>query len=113
MPLFTEIRELGLLLTASNRARGPYWRILARGRGSTDRAQQESEGQYSPVRLEPTRLVSCLLYGTRFLIVKYTSGGLHLKGFHRDVFLMTQATPTKASYHEFENQIYWNQRKIV
>ena len=50
--------------------------------------------------------VSCLLYGTRlFLIVKCTSGGLHLKGFRRDVFLMTRTTQTKASYHEFEKQI--------
>ena len=38
-----------------------------------------TEGQYSPVRLEQARLVSSLLYGTLFLIVKCTSGGLHLK----------------------------------
>ena len=31
------------------------------------------EGQYSPVRPEQARLVSCLLYGTLFLIVKCTS----------------------------------------
>ena len=40
-----------------------------------------TEGQYSPVRLEKARLVSSLLYGTLFLIVKCTSGGLHLKMF--------------------------------
>ena len=62
--------------------------------------------QYSPVRPEQARLVSCLLYGTLFLIVKCTSGGLHLKDFRRDVFVMTRATQTKASYHEFEKQIY-------
>ena len=28
-----------------------------------------TEGQYSPVRLELARLVSSLLYGTRFLVV--------------------------------------------
>ena len=33
------------------------------------------------MRLEQARLVSCLLYGTLFLIVKCTSGGLHLKMF--------------------------------
>ena len=65
-----------------------------------------TEGQYSPVRPEQARLVSCLLYGTLFLIVKCTSGGLHLKVFRRDVFVMTRATQTKASYHEFEKQIY-------
>ena len=41
---------------------------LARGRGSTDRAQRgpykTTEGQYFPVRLELARLVSSLLYGT-------------------------------------------------
>ena len=53
---------INLLLT------GPYRGILARGRGSTDRAQRgpykTTEGQYSPVRLELARLVSSLLYGT-------------------------------------------------
>ena len=38
-----------------------------------------TEGQYSPVRPEQARLVSSLLYDTLFLIVKCTSGGLHLK----------------------------------
>ena len=58
----------------------------------------EREGQYSPVRPEQAQLVSCLLYSTLFLIVKFTSGRLHLKGFRRDVFVMTRATQTKASY---------------
>ena len=52
----------------TNRARGPYRGILARGRGSTDRAQRgpykTTEAQYSPVRLELAWLVSSLLYGT-------------------------------------------------
>ena len=34
----------------------------------------------------------------QFLIVKYTSGGLHSKGFRREVFAMTRAAQTKASY---------------
>ena len=38
----------------------------------------EREGQYSPVRPEQARLVSCLLYGTLFLIVKCTSGVINL-----------------------------------
>ena len=75
----------------TNRARGPYWGILA-----------TTSGQYSPVRLKQARLVSCLLDGTRLLIVKCISGGLHLKGFCGDVFLMTRATQTKVSYYKFE-----------
>ena len=62
-------------------------------------------------RAKEARLVSCLLYGTRFVIVKCISGGLHLKGFRRDVFLMTRETQTKASYHEFEKKII--EREIV
>ena len=48
--------------------RGAYWGILARGRGSTDREKRgpyaTTEGQYSPVQPEQTRLVSSSLYGT-------------------------------------------------
>ena len=44
-----------------------------------------TEGPYSLVRLEQVRIVSCLLYGTLFLIVNCTSGGLHLRMF---VFFM-------------------------
>ena len=40
-----------------------------------------TEWGYFPVRFEKARLVSSLLYGTLFLIVKCTSGGLHLKMF--------------------------------
>ena len=40
---------------------------------------KKTEGQYSPIRPELARLVSSLLYGTLLLIVKCTSGGLHLK----------------------------------
>ena len=40
-----------------------------------------TEGRYSLVRLRQARLLSCLLNATPFLIVKCTSGGLHLKMF--------------------------------
>ena len=66
--------------------------------------EHSAEAQYSPVQLKQARLVSCLLYGTQFLIVKCTSGGLHLKGFRHDVFLMTRATRTKASYCDLKNE---------
>ena len=91
---------LNRLLTKREDRAGEYWsEVMA------VRTERTTKGQYSPVRLEQARLVSCLLYGTRLLIVKCTSGGLHLKGFRRDVFLMTRATQTKASCHEFEKQI--------
>ena len=40
-----------------------------------------TEGRYSPVRPKQARLVSCLLYGTVFLIVKCTSGAINLFSF--------------------------------
>ena len=46
-----------------------------------------TEGQYSTVRLKQARLVSGLLYGTLSLIVKCTSGGLHLKMFVFSIYL--------------------------
>ena len=65
--------------------RGPYWGILDRGHDSMDWTAlgpyENNRAQYSTVRLEQARLVSCLLYGTLFLIVKCTSGGLQLKMF--------------------------------
>ena len=87
---------------------GEYWPLVVAVRTSLRSVRTATtKGQYSSVRLEQARLVSCLLYGTWLLIVKCTSGGLHLKGFRRDVFLMTRATQTKASYHEFEKQSNW------
>ena len=61
-----------LLLTERKGRTGEYW---------TEVVTVRTEGQYSTERLEQARLVSCLLYGTLFLIVKCTSGGLHLKMF--------------------------------
>ena len=86
---------------------GKYWAEVVAVR--TERSEvgtATTEGQCSTVGLEQARLVSCLLYGTRLLIVKCTSGGLHLKPFRRDVFFMTRAPQTEASYHEFQKQIY-------
>ena len=61
--------SISLVLTE----RRPYWRVLARGRGSTDRAMRgpykTTEGQYSPVWLELDMLVSSLLYATRAMLV--------------------------------------------
>ena len=60
-----------------------------------------TEGQYFPVRLEQTRLVSSLLYGTRSKLVyfkKRVSGHMNSKGFRCDVFLMTRANQPR--YHE-------------
>ena len=52
-----------------------------------NRLLTEREGQYSPVRPEQARLVSCLLYGTLFLIVKCTSGAINLFSFLSFSFL--------------------------
>ena len=84
-----------VVLKINNRRTWEYWPEVLAVRTAT------TEGKYSPVRPEQARLVNCLLYGTRLLIVKCTSGGLHLKGFRRDVLLMTRATQTKASCQEF------------
>ena len=77
---------------------GEYWLSLV--------AVRTSLGSVRSATTDRGPLVSCLLYGTRLLIVNCTFGGLHLKGFCRDVFLMTRATQTKAGYYEFEKQIH-------
>ena len=65
-----------LLLTEHEGRTGEYWpEVVAVG---TER---------STVRLEQARLVSSLLYGTLSLIVKCTSGGLHLKMFVFSIYL--------------------------
>ena len=40
-----------------------------------------TKGQYSPVQPKQAQLVSCLLHGTLFLIVKCTSGAINLFSF--------------------------------
>ena len=69
-----------LLLTEREGRTREYWPEVVTVR--TERSEvrtKTTEGQYSPVRPKQARLVSSLLYGTLFLIVKCTSGGLHLK----------------------------------
>ena len=72
-----------LLLTEREGRTGEYWPEVVTVRTSLRSVRTKStEGQYSPVRREQARLVSSLLYGTLFLIVKCTSGSLHLKNVH-------------------------------
>ena len=47
---------------------GQYWGILAQGRGS-EVCTKTTKGQYSPVRLELSSLLSSLLHGTRAILV--------------------------------------------
>ena len=87
---------VNLLLTEREGRTGEYWpEVVAVRIERSEVSTETTEGQYSPVRLEQTRLVSSLLYGTRGKLVyfkKRVSGHLYSKGFRRDVFLMTQAT---------------------
>ena len=74
------ILKTNLLLTEREGRTGEYWPEVVTVR--TERSEVRTKttaGQYSPVRPEQAWLVSSLLYGTLFLIVKCTSGGLHLK----------------------------------
>ena len=75
------------LLTAREGRTGEYWPEVVTVRTERNEVRTKTtEGQYSTVRLEQARLVSCLLYGTLFLIVKCTSSGLHLKLFVLSIF---------------------------
>ena len=62
--------SFNLLLTERKRCTGEYWPevVAVRTEGSGGRTKT-TEGQYSSVRLEPARLVSSLLYGTRAMLV--------------------------------------------
>ena len=69
-----------LLLTEREGRTGEYWPEVVTVRTERSKIRTETtEGQYTLVRPEQ---VSSLLYGTLFLIVKCTSGGLHLKNVH-------------------------------
>ena len=71
-----------LLLTKCEGCTGEYWPEVMKVRTSLRSVRRKTtKDQYSLVQLEQARLVSYLLYGTQFLIVKCTSGGLHLKMF--------------------------------
>ena len=73
-------RKINLLLTEREGRTGEYWPEVVSVRTKRSEVRTKTtEGQSSPVRPELARLVSNLLYGTLFLIVKCTSCGLHLK----------------------------------
>ena len=83
-----------LLLTEREGCTGEYWPEVVTVRTEHREVRTKTtEGQYSPVRLEQARLVSSLLYGTRFMLYifsfKRTSGQLNSKDFRR---VMTRAT---------------------
>ena len=72
--------NINLLLTEREGRTGEYWPEVVTVRTKRSEVRTKTtEGQYSRVRPEQARLVSSLLYGTLFVIVKCTSGGLHLK----------------------------------
>ena len=91
----TKVRPVGLinintnlLLTKHEGRTGEYWPEVMAVRTSLRSVRTKTtEGQYSTVRLEQARLVSSLLYDTLSLIVKCTSGGLHLKMFVFSIYL--------------------------
>ena len=89
---------INLLLTECEGRTGEYWPEVVTVR--TERSEVRTKttgGQYSPVWPEQARLVSSLLYGTLFLIVKCTSGGLHLK----NVRLVDQSLKFRKKFNHF------------
>ena len=57
--------DINLLLTEREGRTGGYWpEVVAAAARSVQNSP--SEGQYTSVRLEQTKLVGSLLYGTRF-----------------------------------------------
>ena len=75
--LFVNV-NINCLLTEREGRTGEYWPKVVTVR--TERSEvrtKKTDGQYSPLRLEEARLVSSLLYGTLFLLVKGTACGLH------------------------------------
>ena len=59
-----------LLLTEHEGRTGEYWtEVMTVRTEHSEVCTQTAEGQYSTVRLKQAKLVSCLLYGTLFLIV--------------------------------------------
>ena len=62
--------DVNLLLTEREGRTGEYWPEFVAERTSLRSVRTKTtEGQYSPVRLELARLVSCLLYGIRTVLV--------------------------------------------
>ena len=65
------VQNTNRLLTECEGRTGEYWPEVVAVRTSLRLVHTvTTEGQYSPVRPEQARLVSCLLYGTLFLVVK-------------------------------------------
>ena len=84
-PIFNNYNRL---LTEREGRTGEYWPEVVEVR--TERSEVRTattEGQYSSVRPEQARLVSCLLYGILFLMVKCTSGAINLFSFLSFSFL--------------------------
>ena len=76
------------LLTEREGRTGEYWpEVVAVGTRRSEVRAKTTEGQYLLVRLEQARLISSLLYGTLFVIVKFTSCGLYLKMFIFSIYL--------------------------
>ena len=65
------LQNINRLLTEREGRTGEYWpEVVAVRTERSEVGTATTEGQYSPVRPEQARLVSGLLYGTLFLIVK-------------------------------------------
>ena len=76
------------LLTEREGRTGEYWPSVVAVRTSLRSVRTATtEGQYSPVRPEQAQLVSFLLYGTQFLIIKCTSSAINLFNFLSFIFL--------------------------
>ena len=76
--------QFNRLLTEREGRTWEYWfEVVAVRTGRSAVRTTTTSGQYSPLRPEQAWVVSCLLYGTLFLLVKCTSGALHLNMFVR------------------------------
>ena len=69
-PFVAQRECTNLLLTEREGRTGEYWpEVVVVWTERSEVRKKTTEGQYSPVRLEPARLVSSLLYGTRTMLV--------------------------------------------
>ena len=102
--------KINHLLTKREGHTGEYWpEVVAVWTEQSEVRTATTEGQYSPVRPEQARLVSCLLYGTLFLIVKCTSGAINLfiflafRSFYLSIFLASSGSFTvkNVNIHSF------------
>ena len=65
------VQNTNRLLTEREGCTGEYWpKVVAVQTSLHSVHTATTEGQYSPVQPEQAQLVSCLLYGTLFLVVK-------------------------------------------